>query len=55
MTSHPNDMSDSLIDAHITNTKLNALSCILPIQSGSDKILETMNRKHTRKKYFDIN
>jgi tRNA-2-methylthio-N6-dimethylallyladenosine synthase len=53
MTSHPNDMSDSLIDAHITNTKLMPF-LHLPIQSGSDKILETMNRKHTRKKYFDI-
>ena len=53
MTSHPNDMGDSLIDAHITNTKLMPF-LHLPIQSGSDKILETMNRKHTRKKYFDI-
>ena len=53
MTSHPNDMSDSLIDAHVTNTKLMPF-LHLPIQSGSDKILKTMNRKHTRKKYFDI-
>lgn len=53
MTSHPNDMSDSLIDAHITNKKLMPF-LHLPIQSGSDKILKKMNRKHTIKKYYEI-
>ena len=53
MTSHPNDMNESLIDAHVTNTKLMPF-LHLPIQSGSDKILKKMNRKHTRKKYFEI-
>ena len=53
MTSHPNDMSDSLIDAHVTNEKLMPF-LHLPIQSGSDKILKKMNRKHTAKKYYDI-
>jgi tRNA-2-methylthio-N6-dimethylallyladenosine synthase len=53
MTSHPNDMSESLINAHATNTKLMPF-LHLPIQSGSDKILKKMNRKHTRKKYFEI-
>jgi len=46
MTSHPIDMSDSLIKAHKTNKKLMPF-LHLPIQSGSDKVLKDMNRKHT--------
>lgn len=53
MTSHPNDMSESLIDTHVTNKKLMPF-LHLPIQSGSDSILKTMNRRHTRKKYLQI-
>jgi len=53
MTSHPNDMSDSLINAHVINRKLMPF-LHLPIQSGSDEILKKMNRKHTKKKYCDI-
>ena len=53
MTSHPNDMSDTLIDAHATNEKLMPF-LHLPVQSGSDSILKKMNRKHSRKKYFEI-
>ena len=53
MTSHPNDMTESLIDAHISNKKLMPF-LHLPIQSGSDSILQKMNRKHTRKKYLNI-
>ena len=53
MTSHPNDMNDSLIDAHVSNTKLMPF-LHLPIQSGSDDILKKMNRKHTRKQYLEI-
>ena len=53
MTSHPNDMSDSLINAHFNNSKLMPF-IHLPVQSGSDSILKKMNRKHTRKKYFEI-
>lgn len=53
MTSHPNDMSKTLIDAHVSNSKLMPF-LHLPIQSGSDEILKKMNRKHTRKKYFDV-
>ncbi len=45
MTSHPIDMTDSLIKAHKTNNKLMPF-LHLPIQSGSDKILSAMNRKH---------
>jgi tRNA-2-methylthio-N6-dimethylallyladenosine synthase len=44
-TSHPNDMDDDLIAAHGTNPKLMPF-LHLPVQSGSDKILRAMNRKH---------
>ena len=53
ITSHPNDMNDSLIDAHASNSKLMPF-LHLPIQSGSDKILKKMNRKHTRNQYIKI-
>ena len=53
MTSHPNDMTESLIDAHTSNKKLMPF-LHLPIQSGSDVILKKMNRKHTRRKYLEI-
>ena len=52
-TSHPNDMTDELIAAH---GDLHALMPYLhlPVQSGSDRILRLMNRKHGRQKYFDL-
>ncbi|MDO9078166.1 MAG: tRNA (N6-isopentenyl adenosine(37)-C2)-methylthiotransferase MiaB [Brevundimonas sp.] len=52
-TSHPNDMGDDLIAAH---GDLEALMpwLHLPVQSGSDRILRLMNRKHGRQKYFDL-
>ena len=53
MTSHPNDMSDSLINSHVSNKKLMPF-IHLPVQSGSDNILKKMNRKHTRNKYLEI-
>ena len=46
MTSHPIDMTNSLIEVHKTNKKLMPF-LHLPIQSGSDKVLRDMNRKHT--------
>ena len=52
-TSHPNDMSDDLIEAHRTNKKLMP-NLHLPFQSGSDKILAAMNRKHTVEEYRKI-
>ena len=49
-TSHPRDMSDDLIDCYRNNKKLMPL-VHLPIQSGSNKILHLMNRKHTVEDY----
>ena len=53
MTSHPTDMNQTLIEAHANNSKLMPF-LHLPIQSGSDKILKKMNRKHTAKEYVEI-
>jgi tRNA-2-methylthio-N6-dimethylallyladenosine synthase len=52
-TSHPNDMSEELIAAH---GALDALMpwLHLPVQSGSDRILRLMNRKHGRAKYLEL-
>jgi len=52
-TSHPNDMDDALIEAHGTCEKLMPY-LHLPVQSGSDRVLKAMNRKHTRAEYFDL-
>ena len=51
MTSHPKDMTDDLIEVYKTSKKIMPL-VHLPVQSGSDKILKLMNRKHTIKKYL---
>jgi len=52
-TSHPRDMNDDLIAAH---GELPALMPYvhLPVQSGSDRMLAAMNRRHTRKDYLDV-
>ncbi len=52
MTSHPKDMTDDLIDAYKNSKKLMPL-VHLPVQSGSDKVLKLMNRKHTIKTYLE--
>lgn len=52
-TSHPNDMEDDLIAAHGDEPKLMPY-LHLPVQSGSDRILKAMNRKHTREQYFRL-
>ena len=52
-TSHPNDMSQELIDAHANIDKLMPY-LHLPFQSGSDKILKAMNRDHQIDKYEEI-
>ncbi|MEQ1715180.1 MAG: tRNA (N6-isopentenyl adenosine(37)-C2)-methylthiotransferase MiaB [Hyphomicrobium sp.] len=53
MTSHPRDMSDDLIEAHAVNPKLMPF-LHLPVQSGSDRILAAMNRKHTADDYLRL-
>ena len=53
MTSHPRDMSDDLIDAHANFNKLMPF-LHLPVQSGSDRILTAMNRKHTAADYVRL-
>ena len=52
-TSHPRDMTDDLIECYSTSKKLMPF-VHLPIQSGSNKILKLMNRKHTVEKYLEI-
>ena len=52
-TSHPKDMTDDLINAYKKSNKLMPL-VHLPVQSGSNKILKLMNRKHTIEEYLII-
>ncbi len=52
-TSHPKDMTDDLINVYKNSKKLMPL-VHLPVQSGSDKILDLMNRKHSIKTYLEI-
>ena len=52
-TSHPNDMTDDLIEVYKISKKLMPL-VHLPVQSGSDKILGLMNRKHNIKTYLNL-
>jgi tRNA-2-methylthio-N6-dimethylallyladenosine synthase len=52
-TSHPNDMDDDLIAAHGDVPKLMPY-LHLPVQSGSDRILKAMNRKHTADHYLRL-
>jgi len=53
MTSHPKDMTEDLINCYKDCEKLMPL-LHLPVQSGSDKVLKSMNRKHDRKYYLSI-
>ncbi len=53
MTSHPLDMHADLISAHATNPTLMPL-VHLPVQSGSDRILDAMNRRHTAEDYRKV-
>ncbi len=52
-TSHPRDVDDSLIEAHRDLAPLMPF-VHLPVQSGSDRILAAMNRKHTVRDYRDV-
>ena len=52
-TSHPNDMTDDLIEAHGACKKLMPY-LHLPVQSGSNKILKRMNRSHDAESYLSL-
>ncbi len=52
-TSHPRDMTDDLIECYSYSNKLMPL-VHLPIQSGSDRMLELMNRNHTVEDYIQV-
>ncbi|KQS81138.1 (dimethylallyl)adenosine tRNA methylthiotransferase [Rhizobium sp. Leaf384] len=52
-TSHPRDMDDSLIEAHRSLPTLMPY-LHLPVQSGSDRILKAMNRRHTAAEYVAL-
>jgi tRNA-2-methylthio-N6-dimethylallyladenosine synthase len=51
-TSHPRDMNDDLIAAHADLAELMP-NVHLPVQSGSDRMLEAMNRRHARADYLE--
>lgn len=56
-TSHPNDMSDDLIAAHAASDEGEPKLMPylhLPVQSGSDRVLKAMNRKHTAEFYIRL-
>jgi tRNA-2-methylthio-N6-dimethylallyladenosine synthase len=52
-TSHPRDMDDDLIAAHAEVPQLMPF-LHLPVQSGSDRVLEAMNRQHKARLYYEI-
>ena len=53
MTSHPKDLSPDLIRAMKQNPKV-CRHLHLPLQSGSTRILEKMNRRYTRERYLEL-
>ena len=53
MTSHPKDLSSEVIEV-IANSKHICHGIHLPVQSGSDKILASMNRRYTKEKYLRL-
>lgn len=53
MTSHPKDLSDELIEVMRTSKKI-CKHLHLPIQSGSTRILEKMNRRYTKEHYLEL-
>lgn len=52
-TSHPRDMDDRLIGAH-RDLRILMPYLHLPVQSGSDRILKAMNRRHTGEEYIQL-
>ena len=53
MTSHPKDLSDDILDTIATEKNI-CPHIHLPVQSGSNRILELMNRKYTREQYLGL-
>ena len=53
MTSHPKDLSDELIDVIASDVTI-CRHVHLPVQSGSSRILEKMNRHYTREQYLEL-
>lgn len=53
MTSHPKDLSDELIQVMKDSAKI-CRHLHLPLQSGSTRILQKMNRRYTREQYVDL-
>ena len=53
MTTHPKDLSDELIEV-MKNSKKICKHLHLPVQSGSTRILEKMNRRYTKEKYLEL-
>ena len=53
MTSHPKDLSDELIRVMAASTKI-CRHLHLPLQSGSTRILQAMNRRYTKEQYLEL-
>lgn len=53
MTSHPKDLSDELIEV-MKNSRKICRHLHLPVQSGSTKILNKMNRRYTKEQYLEL-
>ena len=53
MTSHPKDLSDELIDVMKHSDKI-CRHLHLPVQAGSDRILQAMNRQYTKERYLNL-
>ena len=53
MTSHPKDLSDELIQVMASSDKI-CRHLHLPVQSGSTRILDKMNRRYTKESYLDL-
>lgn len=53
MTSHPKDLSESLITAMRRSSKV-CRHLHLPVQSGSTRVLEAMNRRYTKEQYLEL-
>ena len=53
MTSHPKDLSDELIEVMRDSKKI-CRHLHLPLQSGSSRILDQMNRRYTKEKYLEL-